>query len=62
MKLALDVWYELWEKADGEGATEPNRHLEEEDDYYYYPWREDYLRWVGGEEARAEAPFGKGVP
>ncbi len=61
MKLALDVWYELWEKTGGEGATEPDRHLEEED-YYYYPWREDYLTWVGGKEARAEAPFGEEVP
>ncbi len=59
MKLALDVWYELWEKTGGEGDTEPKRHLEEED--YYYPWREDYLRWVGGKEAGAEAPFGEGV-
>ena len=44
MKLTLDVWYELWQRTGSEGDTEPNRHLEEEDDYY--PSRENYLAWV----------------
>lgn len=53
MKLALDVWYELWEKTGSEGGTEPNRHLAEEDDYY--PRREDYLVWIRDREARSDS-------
>jgi len=48
MKLALDVWYELWEKTGSEGAPDPDRHHDEEDRYHL--WREDYLAWVRGKE------------
>ena len=54
MKLALDVWYELWERTTAsEDGTAPNRHPEDEDYYSCYnPWREDYLAWVRTKEAR----------
>jgi len=32
MKLALDVWYELWERTGSEGGTEPNFQTDEQDD------------------------------
>ena len=53
MKLALDVWYELWERTTAsEDGTAPNRHPEEEAYSYHAPWREDYLTWVRSKEAR----------
>jgi hypothetical protein len=53
MKLALDVWYELWERTTAsEDGTAPNRHPEEEAYSYHGPWREDYLTWVRAKEAR----------
>jgi hypothetical protein len=53
MKLTLDVWYELWQRTGSEGATEPKRHLEEDDGYYSS--REDYLAWIRGKEARSDS-------
>ena len=45
MKLALDVWYELWEKTGSEDGTNSDRHPVLEDEYH--PWHEDYLAWLG---------------
>jgi hypothetical protein len=53
MKLALDVWYELWDKVGSEGGPDPNRHPDEED--RNYPWREDYLAWIRSKEARSDS-------
>ena len=49
MKLALDVWYELWERTGSEGGTDLDRRPGQEDEYY--PWHEDYLVWLGSKEA-----------
>ena len=53
MKLALDVWYKLWERTGSEGGTDPDRHLEKEDGYY--SWRKDYSAWIRGKEARSDS-------
>jgi hypothetical protein len=53
MKLALDVWYELWDKVGSEGGPDPNRHPDEED--RNYPWREDYLAWIRSKEVRSDS-------
>ena len=52
MKLALDVWYELWENAGSRGGLGPDRHPDEED--RHYPWPEDYLTWMGDKEGHSE--------
>lgn len=52
MKLALDVWYSLWEKTGREGRPDPNLHPEEED--RYYPWGEDHPAWIRSKEARSD--------
>jgi hypothetical protein len=41
MKLALDVWYQLWEKAGSEGRPEFDRHPVKE--ILYDPRRQDNL-------------------
>lgn len=48
MKLALDVWYELWEKTSSEGSTNSDQHPGQGDEYY--PWCEDYLAWIESKE------------
>ena len=53
MKLALDAWYELWERTDSGNGVHSEGHLEEESDYY--PWHQDYLKWVRGKEARGDS-------
>jgi len=53
MKLALDIWYELWEKTCIEGSPDPNRHPDEED--RYYPRQKDYLAWIRSKEARSDS-------
>ena len=52
MKLALDVWYELWENAESEGGCGPERHLGEEN--RHHSWSEDYLVWVRDTKPRGE--------
>jgi hypothetical protein len=52
MKLALDVWYELWDKTGSEDGAPPDQPLEEEDEYH--PWHEDYLVWIRGKEAQSD--------
>jgi len=52
MKLALDVWYELWENAGSGGGLGPERNPDEED--RHYPWPEDYLAWSGDKEVHSE--------
>jgi hypothetical protein len=55
VKLALDVWYALWEDVGNEGGPGPDRRPDEKDRYYtwvedekgrYYPWVEDYQAWI----------------
>jgi hypothetical protein len=52
MKLALDVWHDLWENAERNGGCDPDRHPDEEN--RYYPWSEDYLAWVRDTKPRGE--------
>lgn len=52
MKLALDVWYELWEKAGSEGDPGHEQHPDVED--RHYPWLEDnFLTWNGNMRPRS---------
>jgi hypothetical protein len=53
MKMALDIWYELWEKTGSESSTDPYRHPDEQD--RSYPWQEDYPRWIKSKEARSDS-------
>jgi hypothetical protein len=53
MKLALDVWYELWDKTGSEDGAPSIQHLDEEDEYY--PWHEDRLAWIRGKEAQSDS-------
>jgi hypothetical protein len=52
MKLALDVWYDLWENAERDGGCGLERHSGEEN--RHYPWAEDYLAWVTDMKPRRE--------
>ena len=51
VKLALDVWYELWENAGSEGSPGPQQPTEEVDPPY--PWLEDNLAWDRGTRPRS---------
>jgi hypothetical protein len=53
MKMALDIWYELWEKTGSQGSTDPYRHPDEQD--RSYPWQEDYPTWIKSKEARSDS-------
>lgn len=53
MKLALDVWYELWEKTAIEDGSSPYQRPDEEDPYH--PWREDYRAWIGNKETLSDS-------
>ena len=52
MKLALDVWYDLWENAESDGGRDPDRHPGEENQHY--PWSEDHLVWIRDTKPRSE--------
>ena len=56
MKLALDVWYELWENAGSGGGLGPDRHPDEED--HHYPLPEDYLGGSGTRKGIASTTLG----
>jgi hypothetical protein len=43
VKLALDVWYELWENAASESRPSLDQHPDEGD--HHYPWLEDGRAW-----------------
>ena len=60
MKLALDVWYELWENAQSEGGRGPGWHLGEET--RHYSWSENYLVWVRDTKPRGEYHASLGQP
>jgi hypothetical protein len=52
VKVALDVWYDLWETAESDGGRVPGRHSGEEN--RHYPWSEDYLALVRDMKPRGE--------
>ena len=43
MKLALDVWHELWENVGSQGDPNPEQRPDEGE--RYYPWVADDLAW-----------------
>jgi hypothetical protein len=51
VKLALDVWYELWERAGDNGG--PGRVRDPGAEYRPNPWPEEYRTWIGGQEPRS---------
>jgi len=51
VKLALDVWYELWERADDNGG--PGRGRDPGAGHRSNPWPEEYRAWIGGQEPRS---------
>ncbi len=51
MKLALDVWYDLWENAESNDGRGSDRHPGEWNRHYL--WSEDYLVWVRDTKPRS---------
>jgi hypothetical protein len=52
VKLALDVWYELWENVGSESEPDSEQPLSEGSLYYSQP--ESYPVWLRDEETRSE--------
>jgi hypothetical protein len=52
VKLALDVWYELWENVGSESEPDSEQPLSEGSLYYSQP--ESYPAWLRDEETRSE--------
>ena len=52
MKLALDVWYALWEDVGNESGPDPDQPAHEKDSYY--PWTEDYRAWIRDRQVRGD--------
>ena len=52
MKLALDVWYELWENVGSESETDSEQPQSEGPLYYSQP--EIYPAWLRDKETRSE--------